>query len=840
MTNAQSVYEDEDEIDLPDTNPEGLPKLTVAVKDSKATRELMFTLRHFHLGDPAAGERLAKVNDDILPALLNPYRDSSRLTYNYPLYLAPHDELGQTPISKLVQPVDQWLQQATEEFAPTKESARILKDHLRWLGHQMRGVLANREGPVSASEMLTETTQALREHLHLQGEAAQNLNSDIERLLQQVPEGAELLGYGRYPALHLLIYAALKQALPRRARFQEQIDRCIYGLKQLFAVEWEKSDESMEPRVARDSIGMGSSFFDPAALSAVMDHSHGTHEMPKERHQRIQRVLDILQSWQPDPVLVRFVHIGSLEDDWVSQSGFCEALVDHDPCARAMELFDLKAKEFADIFCAVRIAELEIKGIYNTEIHDPWFANFQWGSFSQDELLLVPTIIALGAADQVAADGLRSLSRLLSSGRPVQILTRVQPHNNPGAAADEGAFQAFRTELGYLGIAHRQAVVSQSSPARHQHLLNCFNAAFDSARTSLHVINTGLRPVSNLVRLNAWLVAGAAIESRAHPFFRINPTAGDSAAARMDFSENPQPEIDWPVHPFRYLDENGHTVEEELGFTFVDYALLIERLRNYFRYVPAECDSHALTPVDRYLAMSPEQTRSLVPFIWAVDGNQTLHRIVVSIEVTNAARDRRNYWRALQEMAGIRNRYVERAIEQTRTEERRLAAEARDQLIAKHNEELNQVRNEAAGEAMQRLTDMLLGLDAGALPHPAPITPVKRPGSAEKKEPPAESPAEETQEAAQAEADDVLTFDEPWIDTPLCTSCNDCLKVNALLFIYNEEKQALLGDPKKGTYAQLVEAAELCPAKCIHPGKPLNPDEPGLEELIQRAAPFNQ
>ncbi len=39
-----------------------------------------------------------------------------------------------------------------------------------------------------------------------------------------------------------------------------------------------------------------------------------------------------------------------------------------------------------------------------------------------------------------------------------------------------------------------------------------------------------------------------------------------------------------------------------------------------------------------------------------------------------------------------------------------------------------------------------------------------------------------------------MSFDEPWIDTPLCTSCNDCLKINPLLFLYNEEKQALLGD----------------------------------------------
>ena len=53
-----------------------------------------------------------------------------------------------------------------------------------------------------------------------------------------------------------------------------------------------------------------------------------------------------------------------------------------------------------------------------------------------------------------------------------------------------------------------------------------------------------------------------------------------------------------------------------------------------------------------------------------------------------------------------------------------------------------------------------------------------------------------------------------------------------MMFAYNADKQAYLKDPKAGPYADLVEAAEICPAQCIHPGKPLDPNEPGLEELI--------
>ena len=80
--------------------------------------------------------------------------------------------------------------------------------------------------------------------------------------------------------------------------------------------------------------------------------------------------------------------------------------------------------------------------------------------------------------------------------------------------------------------------------------------------------------------------------------------------------------------------------------------------------------------------------------------------------------------------------------------------------------------------------------------------------------------------------------DEPYIETARCTSCNECIRVNGKLFVYNAEKQATIGDLNGGSYRDLVEAAEGCPVSIIHPGKPRNPKEPGLDELVQRAAPF--
>ncbi|MHC4990682.1 MAG: ferredoxin, partial [Planctomycetota bacterium] len=105
--------------------------------------------------------------------------------------------------------------------------------------------------------------------------------------------------------------------------------------------------------------------------------------------------------------------------------------------------------------------------------------------------------------------------------------------------------------------------------------------------------------------------------------------------------------------------------------------------------------------------------------------------------------------------------------------------------------------------------------------------------------PPPTPASEELETEPEIAAEEAPVAEEPWIDTALCTSCNDCLDINPRLFVYDGNKQAVIGDPRAGTYDELVRAAEKCPARCIHPGTPLNPEEPNLEELIERAKPFN-
>ena len=100
-------------------------------------------------------------------------------------------------------------------------------------------------------------------------------------------------------------------------------------------------------------------------------------------------------------------------------------------------------------------------------------------------------------------------------------------------------------------------------------------------------------------------------------------------------------------------------------------------------------------------------------------------------------------------------------------------------------------------------------------------------------------------EAAVVEAEtEVEAEDEdfglgPWIDEETCTACDDWMKVNPKLFVYNENKKATITDPSNGSYKDLVVAAERCPSESIHPGTPINKQEKDLNKWVARAEPFN-
>jgi len=793
--------------------------------------DMIDLLRRFHYGEPAAAACTTKPEGAILPALLNPYRDASAIRYQYPLYLSPSDG---TTTSVLAKPVSEHLTNSVEAFALGAEDARILKDNLPWLERYLRQKLAGPD-PIDAPVLFAEAAAALRNHLDLDPASREKLDADLDRLKDAIAAGSQMLGYGPRVPLHLLLHTIQHRQNPAREQFRERVKKHIHGLQSLLEVENAKSADANEPAGVKSSVGPGSRYFDTGALSGMLEQrAQGSVEMSTERRTRIDDALKELQRWNDDPIVVRFV--GRLEDPYFSKLPILERVDSDDPCATAVEVFERDAAFFARLFAALRIAGLEIDNNYNPAVHDSWFASFDWQAFSNEELQLLPRVVALVSADYLAGDGLPSFSRLLGSRLPVHVLSWVRAYDNPGAQPGDDAFDSYRFELAYFGIGHRQVVVAQTSAARHEDLLSGFLCALDSNRASLHLINRGTQSQTKQRLLDPWFVASAALESRAHPFILVNPVAGDHAAERVSFNGNPQAENDWPVDKLEYRGADGEVTQMDLAFTFADYALLMPALHEHFRMVPAGFESADLVTIDHYLGLKDEPVDRLVPYIWGIDDKDVLTKLVVSRALVFACRDRLNYWRTLQELAGIHNFYVEEAIDRV-IKEHQAADEAERELLRKeHEQQLENVRSEAADEVMGQLVDVLMGADLSSIVaggSQLATMPMPEPASAEaaEKSPVAAEP--------EVEAEEDLSFDEPWLDTEMCTTCDDCMGINKMMFVYNDNKQAIIQDPKAGSYADLVEAAEICPAKCIHPGKPLNPNEPGLDELIARAEPFN-
>jgi len=79
----------------------------------------------------------------------------------------------------------------------------------------------------------------------------------------------------------------------------------------------------------------------------------------------------------------------------------------------------------------------------------------------------------------------------------------------------------------------------------------------------------------------------------------------------------------------------------------------------------------------------------------------------------------------------------------------------------------------------------------------------------------------------------------PWLETPECTACDECTKLNPAIFAYNENKKAYIKNPAGGPYQDLVKAAEKCTARVIHPGLPADRSAKDIDKWIKRGEKFN-
>jgi len=472
----------------------------------------------------------------------------------------------------------------------------------------------------------------------------------------------------------------------------------------------------------------------------------------------------------------------------------------------AMGIFEGHMAKMAEGFKAVRMAELELANEYTAEKHEDFFRRFTWQQFSEDEWLLCPPVVSIGGDGAMYDIGFQNLSRALMSGMPIKVLVvDTQVYSNTGGQACTSGFisqvsdmapfgaaqrgkQETRKEISLIGMAHRTSYVMSGTIAHTNHLIESYIDGLNSRRPALFNIYAVCPPEHGIGDDKSVDQSKLAVEGRAYPLFRFDPDAGVTFSECVSLEGNPALEQDWPVYTLKYTDEAGAEQKMELPMTFADFAATEGRFAKQFRKAPPETWNDDMVPMADFLALDKGEREGKFPFIWAVDKKNRLMRLLATDDLVRATEERLHFWQQLKNIAGLDKAAVDTEM---------LADQVRAELLAKITASLGVAGGVASA--------------AGA----------------------------SQPQAAQSAAPAADGYEPVWVETPECTACDECTTLAPKVFVYNDQKQAIVVNPKGGKYADIVKAAEKCTAGCLHPGTPWNMNEPGIEKLMARAAKYN-
>jgi pyruvate-ferredoxin/flavodoxin oxidoreductase len=483
-----------------------------------------------------------------------------------------------------------------------------------------------------------------------------------------------------------------------------------------------------------------------------------------------------------------------------------------------MGLFEGHMAKMADGFKAVRMAELELAGKYNPAEHDDFFTRFGWKKFSEEEWLLCPPVVSVGGDGAMYDIGFQNLSRAMASGMPIKVLVLdTQVYSNTGGQACTSGFisqvadmtpygkvmkgkEEIRKEMSLIGIGHRNTYVHQGAINNITHLLEGYIDGLNSRRPALFNLYAVCQPEHAVPDDASEKQSKLAVESRAYPLLRYDPDAGETIEECLDLEGNPAMDDDWPTYTLSYQQEDGEEGKLELPVTFADFAASEGRFRKHFRQAPPETWNDNMVPFHEFLDLEGDDREGRFPYIWGVDGKNRLMRILCSEEIVKSAEDRRSFWRQLRGLAGELNKVdTDALVERTKADMAARLSSTLLSLVASGNT----VALTSAASAG--------GGNGGASPTTMSV------------------PA-----AGAAPAD----YEPVWIETPECTACDECTDLSPKMFAYNDDKQAVVVDPKGGSFKDVVRSAEKCTASCIHPGTPWNMNEKDVDKLIKRAEKF--
>ena len=729
----------------------------------------------FHLTGKRARAGLDAV-DGLRPALFARYRDLTKLRYDFPLVLAAgaHGEFVRS-LSAVVDALVRGL------VPPGLDGEGLRRQVLR-LEREIRRMVAG-----GAQGMLSELWEQAVGRLGREPGGAQ-LTTVLTQAGSALDVDGALADCDRQLPARLLTHAwrVAQERKARRAR--ADINALIVRLSDLLRADFVRSEAGRRPESLRAAVGgLHQGLFDFDAMSKLLGHAPSVQRLPDARRRRIEGALAALRSQRffAPPDGAASPQLGGPPYAFAFQRG-----------SDALQAFHERLPAMVELVKAMALASLEADGRYAEATHDAFFEAFDERALGAHDLELFPDYLVCLDGGRDAVEQV-TLMELLSSGIPVKVLVQVDDILEEGALGDgHFAFGVRSTQIASTAVGLTDCFVLQSTSS------NLFQVRHSVARgmaypgPALFTVFSGASAGAD--RLPAYLVAAAAMQSRAFPAFTYDPAAGPGLADRFSLEDNPQPSVDWPVVPLEFADADLQRVTEPATFTFLDFVACDGRHARHFARVPHTAWNEDMVPVAEWLSNPPPPGSDRIPYLLAVDDDDILQRVIADDRVVQAARRCRETWHRLQELGGVHSSHAERLLEREKA--------AWD---AQKSKEIEAIRSAAA---------------PAAVPAPA-ATPIIVPTEAQ---PPAAAPPAAVERSK----------DEPYIETIRCSTCNECTQINDRMFAYNADQQAYIKDLSAGTYRQLVEAAESCQLSIIHPGKPRDPNEPGLAELVERAQPF--
>ncbi len=730
----------------------------------------------FHLTGRRPGAGLEAVDEfDLRPALLAGYRDLAQLRYDFPLVLVSGTPADRTCVQSLSGIVDG----VVHAIAQGDDGDRLTRHALRLEQKIRAAVAAGAIGPLSA--LWDKAASQLTAH------GDDRLKDSLKRARAALNVDGEVIDCGKATPAQLLRHAWLVVQEAKARRGRDDIGRLILKLSDILQVDFAyskagRSAESLEAAVGR----VHAEVFDFVAMSRMLGKSSTNTALPVGRHRRIEHLLTVLKSQ-------RFFGAPGGTDAAAGRAQPYSFLFDD--CASAFAAYRERLPKAIELARAIAIAELEIEAQYNAARHDALFAEFGADGLDAQDMARFPDyLVCVGAARLQGAEN-DTLMEILSAGLPMKVLVQTDDIlEEAGIGGDAHlAFGVRSKQLANMAIGLNEVYVLQSSASHLYQFRERILKGLAGAGPALFSVFSGASGKAG--DLPPYLTAAAAMESRAFPAFSYDPAAGANWAARFYLEANSQVDLDWPAQNFAHEDENHQRVEANISFTLVDFVACDRRFAKHFARVPRAKWNASMVPVGECLSHEAKGMPETVPCILMVDREYLLQKVIVDDKLIRAAQRCRDAWHSLQELGGIHNSHAER-------------------LLARARKTWEEQEQKAAAAA----------------PAPQPAAAMATAGKAAT---PTAEPA-----AASAEPESAPSPDEACIETARCTTCNECTQINNKMFAYDENKQAHIVDPNAGTYRQLVEAAESCQVAIIHPGKPRNPNEPGLDDLVKRAESF--